>query len=121
MQELLGLYRDAWKTAGHAGKPRVMLAFHMFCWPDADNAREIVHEAMQIYLQNFTDAASDWSSTTSSDYAGYDKVVSGIKRQTVESLALSGSLLIGPPAHIREQIEGVRETAGHCRSGRGRR
>ena len=31
MKELLELYRDAWKQAGHPGKGRVMLAFHMFC------------------------------------------------------------------------------------------
>ena len=31
MAELLGLYREAWQSAGHPGMGRVMLAFHMFC------------------------------------------------------------------------------------------
>src|SRR6266705_2730131 len=34
MRELLGLYRAAWRTAGHPGDGEVMLAFHMFCHAD---------------------------------------------------------------------------------------
>jgi hypothetical protein len=29
MAELCGLYREAWQAAGHPGKGRVMLAFHI--------------------------------------------------------------------------------------------
>ena len=34
MAELLKVYRDAWTAAGHPGRGRVMLAFHMFCARD---------------------------------------------------------------------------------------
>jgi alkanesulfonate monooxygenase SsuD/methylene tetrahydromethanopterin reductase-like flavin-dependent oxidoreductase (luciferase family) len=112
MRELLDLYRDAWRSAGHQGKPKVMLAFHMFCWPDSKEARELVREPLQCYLQSFAHAASDWTSTASSNYSGYDQIVAGIKRQTPDSMAESGSLLVGSPAEIREQIEKVREAVG---------
>src|SRR6266849_8625146 len=41
MRELLGLYRQAWRDAGHPGDGEVMLAFHMFCHPDGETARDI--------------------------------------------------------------------------------
>ena len=31
MKELLAAYREGWRSAGHPGSGRVMLAFHMFC------------------------------------------------------------------------------------------
>src|SRR5438477_4571178 len=31
MAELIKIYREAWRAAGHKGRGRVMLAFHMFC------------------------------------------------------------------------------------------
>ena len=31
MAELIKIYRTAWREAGHPGRGRVMLAFHMFC------------------------------------------------------------------------------------------
>src|SRR6185437_517131 len=31
MRELIDIYRDAWRAAGHPGRGRVMLAFHMYC------------------------------------------------------------------------------------------
>src|SRR5438477_2371449 len=31
MAKLMKIYRDAWTKAGHPGRGRVMLAFHMFC------------------------------------------------------------------------------------------
>src|SRR5438309_3181896 len=38
MKELMAVYRDAWKAAGHPGQGRVMLAFHMFCAEPRDKA-----------------------------------------------------------------------------------
>ena len=38
MAELIKIYREAWRAAGHPGRGRVMLAFHMF-WGRAANRR----------------------------------------------------------------------------------
>src|SRR5687767_13099584 len=76
MRELLGIYRQAWRAAGHRGAGRVMLAFHMFCHEDRRKAREIARDPLNRYLKSLVDAASDWTSGLSSkDYPGYDKII----------------------------------------------
>src|SRR3954453_1851117 len=60
MAELIKIYRDAWKAAGHPGQGRVMLAFHMFCAETREKAAAIAREPLNIYLRSIVDAASDW-------------------------------------------------------------
>src|SRR5713101_7924716 len=60
MAELIKIYRDAWKAAGHPGQGRVMLAFHMFCAETREKAAEVAHEPLNIYLKSIVNAASDW-------------------------------------------------------------
>ena len=40
MAELIGIYREAWRSAGHPGRGTVMLAFHMFCHADQTKAEQ---------------------------------------------------------------------------------
>ena len=40
MAELMKIYRDAWRAAGHPGHGRVMLAFHMFCAETREKAAD---------------------------------------------------------------------------------
>ena len=40
MAELIGIYREAWRRAGHPGRGTVMLAFHMFCHDDQTTAEQ---------------------------------------------------------------------------------
>ena len=113
MKELLGLYRDAWKSAGHPGKGRVMLAFHMFCHEDADEAKRIAKEPLERYLGTLVDAASDWTSGASSDdYPGYDKIIEGISRETFETQVGKGAAWVGTPDTIRDQIAEYQELSG---------
>ena len=101
MAELIGLYRDAWKSAGHKGKGRVMLAFHMFCDDDHDRAVAVARDPLNRYLQTLVSAASDWTGGMSSaDYPGYDKIIAGIKKETFETQTAKGAAWIGTPAEI---------------------
>jgi alkanesulfonate monooxygenase SsuD/methylene tetrahydromethanopterin reductase-like flavin-dependent oxidoreductase (luciferase family) len=43
MSELIGLYREARRRAGHPGDGTVMLAFHMLCHTDQAEAERIAH------------------------------------------------------------------------------
>mgnify|MGYP003679575543 CR=1 FL=1 len=113
MKELLGIYRESWKAAGHPGNGKVMLAFHMFCHPDADEAREICKPRLEAYLKSLVDAASDWTSGASSaDYPGYDKIIEGISKETFESQVEKGAAWIGTPDQIRQQIADYQEVSG---------
>ena len=60
MAELIGLYRDAWRRAGHPGQGTVMLAFHMFCHEDLATAERIAREPLNRYLRSLVAAASEW-------------------------------------------------------------
>ena len=59
MAELIGIYRDAWRSAGHPGRGTVMLAFHMFCHEDQMEAERIAREPLNRYLRSLVGAASD--------------------------------------------------------------
>lgn len=105
MAELIGMYREAWKSAGHPGQGKVMLAFHMFSSLTNDEAVAIARQPLNNYLQSLVEAASDWTSGSSStDYPGYDKIIAGLKQETFESQIEKGAAWIGPPKQVREAI-----------------
>jgi alkanesulfonate monooxygenase SsuD/methylene tetrahydromethanopterin reductase-like flavin-dependent oxidoreductase (luciferase family) len=105
MKELVGLYRDSWRKAGHKGNGRVMLAFHMFCHEDGNKARDIAREPLNRYLKSLVSAASDWTSgTTSKDYPGYDKIIAGLANENFETQTAKGAAWVGSPDQIKKQI-----------------
>ncbi len=105
MAELIGRYREAWRSAGHPGQGRVMLAFHMFCHESRAAAAAIAREPLNRYLRSLVAAASDWTAGMSSaDYPGYDKIIAGLGKETFDTQVQSGSAWIGTPADIAEQI-----------------
>ena len=113
MKELLALYRDAWRAAGHEGDGRVMLAFHMFCHEDPDQAIDIAREPLNRYLKSLVDAASDWTAGSSSDdYPNYDKIIAGLAKETFESQVEKGAAWVGTPERLVDTIAEYEELAG---------
>jgi alkanesulfonate monooxygenase SsuD/methylene tetrahydromethanopterin reductase-like flavin-dependent oxidoreductase (luciferase family) len=113
MQELIGIYREAWKSAGHPGRGRVMLAFHMYCTPDDEDAIETARDPLNRYLQSLVSSASAWTSgTTSKDYPGYDKIIAGLAKETIDTQRAKNAAWIGSPATIRDQISDILRDAG---------
>jgi len=113
MARLIELYRAAWRQAGHPGRGRVMLAFHMFCHEDAGEARQIARAPMERFLRSLADAAKDWTSgTTSKDYAGYDRLIGQLEDATFDRTIEHGSSWVGTPAEIIGQIQAYVETVG---------
>ena len=106
-------YRDAWRSAGHAGVGEVMIAFHMFCHEDGKAARDIAREPFQSYFQAMGQAARGWTEgQTSKDYHSYDATIARMKSVTLESQIEAGSAWIGTPAELKESIREVVETTG---------
>jgi alkanesulfonate monooxygenase SsuD/methylene tetrahydromethanopterin reductase-like flavin-dependent oxidoreductase (luciferase family) len=106
--ELISVYRDARRKAGHPGDGEVMLAFHMFCHENGGRARELARAPFMNYLHSLVDAASDWTEGLSSaDYPGYDKTIAHLKAATMESMVDSGAAWIGSPAEIVDTIRGL--------------
>jgi alkanesulfonate monooxygenase SsuD/methylene tetrahydromethanopterin reductase-like flavin-dependent oxidoreductase (luciferase family) len=117
MRRLIELYRQAWKDAGHPGNGRVMIAFHMFCHEDADEAVRIAREPLNRYLKSLADAAGDWTTGTSSkDYPGYDKMIAKLKDDSFESNIANGAAWVGTPETLRKQIAAYRNQIGDFES-----
>lgn len=113
LKELCDAYRAAWKAAGHPGRGRVMLAFHMFCHEDRQTAFETARGPLDRYLQSICNAASDWNKGTSSkDYPGYGKLIEALSKETIESQVEKNAAFVGTPAEIIEQIESFDEALG---------
>ena len=90
-----------------------MLAFHMLCHEDADQAVHLAHDRIDRYLASLVDAARDWvGGTTSSDYPGYDKIIKGLEEDTFESLLEEGAVWVGTPDTITEQIRSYADQVG---------
>ncbi len=112
MKELLGIYRQAWREAGHPGNGRVMLAFHLFCHENRDTAFRIARDPLNRYLRSLVDAASDWAGMQSKDYPGYDKIIDVLSRETIDTQVKSGAAWIGTPDEIAAQIADYAERVG---------
>lgn len=113
MAELIGIYREAWKSAGHEGEGRVMLAFHMYCAETDEEAVRVARDPLNRYLKSLVDAASDWVDGAESDnYKGYDKMIAALDRETFETQVEKGAAWVGTPEKLVEQIRSYNDEVG---------
>lgn len=113
MKDLLALYRNAWRDAGHPGDGRVMLAFHMFCADSEDKAVRTAREPLNRYLKSLTTAASDWTGgSTSADYPNYDKIIAALAKESFESQVEKGAAWVGTPEKLIDVIAAYQELVG---------
>jgi alkanesulfonate monooxygenase SsuD/methylene tetrahydromethanopterin reductase-like flavin-dependent oxidoreductase (luciferase family) len=113
MAELIKSYRDAWVAAGHPGRGRVMMAFHMFCAETREKAVAIAREPLNIYLKSIVNAASDWmSGVASKDYPNYQKMIEGLSKETFETQVEKCAAWVGTPEDIRRSIASYAQAVG---------
>ena len=113
MNDLIATYRKAWKEAGHPGNGRIMMAFHMYCSPSMDEAREVAEPELMDYFRAFANAARAWTQgTKSKDYANYDKIVEHLDKATFDGQVANGSAWVGTPDSIAKQIEQYSDAVG---------
>jgi alkanesulfonate monooxygenase SsuD/methylene tetrahydromethanopterin reductase-like flavin-dependent oxidoreductase (luciferase family) len=113
MRSLIAAYRDAWRSAGHPGRGRVMLAFHMFCHENSDQARRLAADPINHYLRSLVDAASGWVQGASSvDYPGYAQMIASLERENFETVMASGGAWVGTPGEILSQARMYQEQVG---------
>jgi alkanesulfonate monooxygenase SsuD/methylene tetrahydromethanopterin reductase-like flavin-dependent oxidoreductase (luciferase family) len=113
MRELVGLYRDAWRAAGHAGRGCAMLAFHMLCAETADAAVRIAREPLNRYLKSVVAAASDWTEgLNSQDYPNYDKIIAALAKETFDTQVAKGCAWVGTPGELAQRILAFNDEVG---------
>ena len=105
LHELLGVYRQAWSSAGHPGQGQVALAFMMYCAPSTEQAIAEAGDDVKSYFRTLTDAASDWSSGASTrDYPDYDKLIEMLAKEDVHTQRKKSAAPIGDPDDISDMI-----------------
>ena len=113
MGELIGQYREAWQSAGHPGKGRVMLSFHMYCGQDSSTAVKVARDPLNHYLGTLAEAASGWlEGTTSADYPGYDRMVKSLSEETFDTQVAKGAAWIGNTAEVADQVRDYQKAVG---------
>ena len=113
MAELIGLYRDARRRAGHPGPGTVMLAFHMVCHQDQGEAERIARAPLNRYLRSLVAAASDWmDGESSADYPGYDRIIAALSRDDFDSQVAKCAAWVGTPERILDTVQTYRGQIG---------
>ncbi|AJM76985.1 LLM class flavin-dependent oxidoreductase [Rathayibacter toxicus] len=106
LRENILAYRNAWKESGHQGNGMVMLAFHMYCHEDVEQALRDARGPIDSYLDSLVSAASEWTTGSSSAaYPGYERMIRSMAEDNCESLIARDAALVGDPRSIIEQIE----------------
>jgi alkanesulfonate monooxygenase SsuD/methylene tetrahydromethanopterin reductase-like flavin-dependent oxidoreductase (luciferase family) len=83
-----------------------MMAFHMLCHEDHNEAVRIAREPLNRYLKSLVHAASHWvTGTSSKDYKDYGRLIAQLDKETFESQVASGAAWVGTPKEVIRQIE----------------
>jgi len=105
MAELIGVYREEWKKAGHPGNGKIMLSFSMHVGNDGATAREVFRGPLNAYLARLSDAASGWlNGASTKDYKGYDKMVASLKEDNFDEQLARGICWAGSPDEVTEMV-----------------
>ena len=112
MLPLIKIYRDAWRDAGHPGPGRVMLAFHMLCHENREQALALARGPINHYLRSLVEAASGWAGTSSADYPGYAQLIAALEKETFDSILAAGGAWVGTPDDIVAQAKDYQQQVG---------
>jgi len=112
LRQLLEIYHDAYRAAGHPGRGKVFLSFHMFVDPDGQRARDVARPHVESYFRAVMRSLEGIAAQPSDNYKGYEKQREHLAAITLDSLIESGGAFVGSPAEVREQITRFREASG---------
>ena len=113
MRELIGIYREAWRLAGHPGRGTVMSNFIMCCLPSRAEALELAREPTNGHLRGLAAAASDWAKGASTkDYPGYDRMIAQVSKETFEDQVAKGVGLAGTPEDVIAMVRAYNDEVG---------
>jgi alkanesulfonate monooxygenase SsuD/methylene tetrahydromethanopterin reductase-like flavin-dependent oxidoreductase (luciferase family) len=111
--QLVQIYREAWKAAGHAGKGKVMLAVFMYCHEDREEAVRIAKPRIERHFGSIADAMSEHAGKQlSKDYKNYDKMIEKVRAETFESQLRHHAAFVGNPKDVREQLNEFEKVMG---------
>ncbi len=106
LAELIGQYREAWRSAGHPGDGRVMLAFHMLCAETQADAEAVARAPLKRLSREPGGGSRRLAHRHELEgiIPNYDKMIAGLKAETFESQLAKNAAWVGTPETIRDQI-----------------
>jgi alkanesulfonate monooxygenase SsuD/methylene tetrahydromethanopterin reductase-like flavin-dependent oxidoreductase (luciferase family) len=105
MRELIGVYRDAWRSAGHPGQGRVMLTHNLYCGESEDEVVATAKTPFNGHLAALIAAAGGWGTgVTSKDYLGYEKILDGLRANDFDAMRQRNLAWCGTPHDISDMI-----------------
>lgn len=111
--EMIGLYRESYRKAGHPGKPRVMLTVPMYCAADSAEAVETYREPVNRHLQYLVEASAEWGAgVTSKDYPNHPKMLEGLRKANFDAQRKIDMAWAGSPSEICDMIAGLDRALG---------
>lgn len=111
--QLVQIYREAWKSAGHPGQGKVMLAVFMYCHEDREEAVRIAKPRIERHFGSIADAMSEHAGKQlSKDYKNYDKMIEKVRAETFESQLQHHAAFVGNPKDVREQLNEFEKVMG---------
>ena len=111
--QLVQIYREAWKAAGHPGQGKVMLAVFMYCHEDREEAVRIAKPRIERHFGSIADAMSEHAGKQlSKDYKNYDKMIEKVRAETFESQLHHHAAFVGNPKDVREQLNEFEKVMG---------
>lgn len=113
MRELIGIYREAWRAAGHQGRGTVMSNFIMCCLPSRDEAYEVAREPTNGHLRGLAASAAEWlTGASTKDYPGYDRMIAQISKETFEDQISKGVGLVGTAPDVIAMVRSYAAEVG---------
>jgi alkanesulfonate monooxygenase SsuD/methylene tetrahydromethanopterin reductase-like flavin-dependent oxidoreductase (luciferase family) len=103
--ELVQIYREAWRAAGHKGKPQIMLATFMTCHEDRERAIELAKPRIERHFQSIAEAMAEHAGRQiSPDYKNYDRMIEKVRAETFETQLQHHAAFVGTPADVLDQL-----------------
>jgi alkanesulfonate monooxygenase SsuD/methylene tetrahydromethanopterin reductase-like flavin-dependent oxidoreductase (luciferase family) len=111
--QLVQIYREAWRSAGHAGTPKIMLACFMYCHEDREEAIRIAKPRIERHFGSIADAMSEHAGRQlSADYKNYDKMIEKVRAETFETQLHHHAAFVGTPKDVIEQLHEFERVMG---------
>jgi len=114
-KELMKIYREAWRAAGHPGNGKVMMAVFMYCHEDRAEAIRVAKPRIERHFDSIYDAMKEHASLPASpDYANYDKMAAKVRAETFETQVEHNAAFVGTPGDVAEQMRAYDADLGGC-------
>jgi len=105
LRELIGTYREAWRSAGHPGQGRVMLTHNVYCGESELEVVETAKRPFDRHLEALIAAARGWGEgARSRDYPGYERMLDGLRDNDFDTMRARSLAWCGTPEQICDMI-----------------